>query len=286
MKPEDPGDPQDLSLLSQLGRLAAEEEALSPDDRELEALCAGQLDEERVRLLESRAAQDPELAIRLAAYRPLDDDRRAGIAEAIARATAPAAQRAERAGLPALGKPRVPGARKRALRAWFTGWAAVGEIALVAAAALLWLHFRPATNASASLPTYGVDVIGGERELRDVSAPALEGAVVRLRPDSRVDLILRPATATAEPIAVEASLAQGGVVEPLPLRFEIAAGGAARASGTAAELFGARRGRWQLRLVVARGDGEAGDRRRRSSGDSPADGARRLTLELLLLDAR
>src|SRR5262245_35980610 len=86
----------DGALLARLGRLAAEDETASPDDQQLEALCAGRLDAESVRLLEARAAQDPELAARLAAYRPLDDGQRARMAEAIVRETAPAAGAAQR----------------------------------------------------------------------------------------------------------------------------------------------------------------------------------------------
>ena len=287
---------RDDDLLRRLGRLAAEEEVLSADDQELELLCAGQLPDDRLRRLEARAEHDPDLALRLAAYRPLPPASRSKIAEALVRemAAPPGAQGttagsdARRSGdrLVDAGRKRARPVSARASR-WGRGWAWGSAAAAAAAAAvMLWIgHWPSAIRARPALPSYALAVSGGERELRDPTAPA--GAAVRLRPDSRLELVLRPATAVAGPVAVQAFLARGEAMEPLPLQFEISPEGAARAAGSAAELFGSHRGRWQLRLIVQRSGAPGGDALSvaRDARTPAGAEARRADVDLWLLDA-
>lgn len=288
---------RDDDLLRTLGRFAAEEERLSPDDQELELMCAGQLPEERIRALEARAAGEPELARRLDAYRPLDAGSRAKLTAALVHEVssasgstfAPADGRQARDQHPPVrrvNRARFPSARSLG--------SAVAAIAVAAAVAMVWVnHRRSSPGQAAPLPGYQLDIVGGMRELRAPAAP--DGGPIRLRPGSPVQLLVRPASATRERIVVESflmrdvapdPLARAGdevTFEPLTIPFEISPDGAARARGNAAALFGVRRGRWRLVLIVERASAPRDDSLRRAQGsDGPY--ARRVGVDLWLLD--
>src|SRR5581483_1136849 len=170
--------------------------------------------------------------------------------------------------------------RARAMNAlrWTTA------VLAVAAGTVLWLNHRaPPADRAAPLPVYALDVIGGVQEQRGLGAPGTHP--IRLRPDSPLELVLRPATAVRDRIAVDSFLVPaaahgtGGdaAIEPAAIPFETSPDGAARARGTAASLFGARHGHWQLRLIVKTADAPAGDvlrRARLEDGAGPPDARR------------
>jgi hypothetical protein len=287
----------DEVLLRALGRVAAEEERLSPDDQELELMCAGHLPEDRVRVLEARAAGDPELARRLEAYRPVDTASRARLTAALVREVVGAASGgfAPAEGDTAHGR-ELPIRKK--LRARLLSARSFGSAMVVAAAAaaVLWISHRArSTDHAVPLPAYALDVVGGLRELRGIDAP--NAGPIRLLPDSPLQLVMRPASATRERIAVESFLVRdrdrgtapsGGddaMIERLIIPFEISPDGAARARGTATTLFGARRGHWRLVLVVGKVTDGRGGGAQRAHGNDDAD-ARRAAVDLWLLDAR
>ena len=289
-------------LLARLGRLAAEEEQVAPDDEELELLCAGRLPDERVRALEARAAREPDFARRLEAYRPLAVAARVRIADALAREVRAGSRVAAddgRAPANATVNPGRDEAGVTPLRPAHRArvWAAVAG-GLAAAAALVLLIRGPVqygAQKTIPLPAYAMDARGGEQDVR--GAPDRTPAALRLAPDSRVELVLRPATSVARPITIAAFIvpreaAPGGTAqrqgpEPLRLPFETSEKGTARLAGRAADLFGARRGRWQLRLIVEVAPGTPGAAERLAGADGAAEATARLTaLDLWLVDAR
>jgi len=209
---------------------------------------------------------------------------------------APAPQRAA----PSSGRSRP------ARRAW--RWGAGGALVAVAAAWLVWVGGRAGDGngtgrSGAPLPAFEIDATGGDRQVRGPAPSASSGAARVLRPESRLELTLRPATAVpGGAISVDAYLAPAGgegsqphaqpaptgpQLEPVALPFAISGAGVAHLAGNAGQLFGARRGRWQLRLLVARADLPPAQRARLAAGAATAGpGWQRMAVELSLVDPR
>src|SRR5262249_15490720 len=57
------------------------------------------------------------------------------------------------------------------------------------------------------LPAYALDLTGGERELRGSAPPGVDPGIIRLRPQSRLELVLRPATDVRGTVQVSALVA-------------------------------------------------------------------------------
>jgi hypothetical protein len=132
--------------------------------------------------------------------------------------------------------------RRRARRRWTT-WLAVP----LAAAAALLLVARPRPTA---LPGYELVATGGLREVRGLGDQP--DRIQRLAPGSVLDVKLRPATAVQGSVLAMAFAVQGGRADPVSPIIEVAPSGAVSVRAEAASVFGERRGRWELRIFLAR----------------------------------
>jgi len=130
-------------------------------------------------------------------------------------------------------------------RRW--GWWAGASAAALAAAAMLLLSLWPPTPAA--LPGFGLEVSGGEKVVRGEAPGA---AVPRLRPSSRLEITLRPATPVADPNTVRlvALLQTPEGLDVLDWTPRVSASGTLMMDGLASELVPAAPGRYTLWLVV------------------------------------
>jgi len=279
-------DDQGDELLRRLGRIAAADEALSAEEQELERYCAGELPDERVRSLEARAEHDPAFAQLLVAYRPLAPSLRARVAgQLVGQMAAPVPG----AGAAPAAAPRP----RRVSRPWSRAvWASATGALAMAAGLALWIRNHPVEAPMArELPAYHAEITGGDREQRGPAAPP--AGPIRLRPRSRLEVVLRPATALAGPVAVESFLAPEGSIpaaalEPVSLPVAISPSGAVRVAGVVEELFGARRGRWRLLFLLRAGEARPDPTQSAERVSAAADGGpgwQRLGVELLLVDS-
>jgi hypothetical protein len=135
--------------------------------------------------------------------------------------------------------------RRRARRRW----AGLLVIPLAAAAGVL-LMAHPRSSPPSTLPGYELVATGG---LREVRGPADEpGQLQRLSPGSILEVKLRPASAVDGEVVGAAFLVQGDRIEPVDADIQVVASGAASVRAEAAPVFGDRRGRWELRILLAR----------------------------------
>jgi hypothetical protein len=105
-------------------------------------------------------------------------------------------------------------------------------------------------RATAPLPAYRLSLGGAVSPLRS-SAPA-EG-VLALRPESRVELILRPDSQVTGTVGVQLFLiGSNRAPAQWPVHAELSEDGAFRVSGTASELFPASQNEWELAVVIGR----------------------------------
>jgi hypothetical protein len=214
-------------LLQLLGRHArGDGEAAPEDDVIWERLAKGELAPAEETRLRERAAADPEIARLYEAFRPLDDAAKQRIAERVA------------ASLP----------RPRLATAWRRAAIIAGPLA-AAAVVVLALQLRHSANPSALLPEYALDVSGGDRATRSGTAPM--GGPVELHRGSRLEIVLRPATAVQHPVAVRAFLVQGDQVRRWAAPMEQSADGAVRIAGEAGTLMDVTPGSWDLVFTVS-----------------------------------
>jgi hypothetical protein len=234
-------------LLDALGKLARADEQPEGDQARLEALVRGELPHDEASALEQRASADPALQQALEAYRPFDQAARERIAQQIAHdlfgenAAEPSAT---------LQKQVVDLAshrQRRRRRATRLSWIA---LPLAAAAALvLWLALPG--RGPATLPDYTLEPTGGIQALRGTQQAT---EVVRLKPDSRLTLTLRPTTGVEGPVEARAFIVVGQKRRPVDFETKVAPSGAMQLSGTAEDLFGEQRGEHVLEVLVARPD--------------------------------
>ena len=122
--------------------------------------------------------------------------------------------------LPAPAPARViPFARQRVRVVWAAG-------AALAAAAAVVLLLRG--GAGAPLPGYELAFVGGDRAERSAPDPSEQP---RLSPASRVDVVLRPATATASGVDVRVLALAGATAKVVPAPFTDAGQGVMRLLG-------------------------------------------------------
>src|SRR5262249_36284256 len=153
---DDDGDDDDRRFLHRLGEVGAETDRAADDDRDLELLCEGRLPEDRLRLLERRAATDTVLARKLATFRPLDAGSRSRVAAAVLSQRRQARTVAGHTDIASATAPAAFVARKRrSLVSWAPALSAMG----VAAALILWLaNHRHPPSPGAVLPRYSLQV--------------------------------------------------------------------------------------------------------------------------------
>ncbi len=124
-------------------------------------------------------------------------------------------------------------------------WLAPSFVLALGAAAAAWMMWR-----APALPAYALALEGGDAPLRGAPAAAGPGRVTLAR-DSRLELVLRPATPVEGAVQARIYLA-GDPPVPLDAAVEVAPSGAVRWSGTAEQLVGARTGEVDLLVVVGR----------------------------------
>lgn len=201
---------KDKDLMKGIAEVIDADESLDP---RLLALSRGQASEAQLQALEEEARGDPELALRLSAYRPLD-------------------------------QAQLKSLERIAARGSSNLWQRLGLVgALAAAAAGVSLSLRPPV-----LPDYALEVRAGDALKRGVT----EHPTTReLRADSELEIVLRPKTAHDQPLIAQAfALADSGAWhQKLPV--EQASTGAARLTGQAGALTGSRTGPVTFVLLIA-----------------------------------
>lgn len=147
----------------------------------------------------------------------------------------------------AAGITPITAARKAGVgrRRWLAG--AGGSLAL-AACALLWASRQQGEGTSAALPAYSLSLAGGIAEQR--SAGGAGAAPLVLESGARVEVLLRPASATGEDLGARFFWVKDGRIRLWAITPERSPEGALRATGRPAAPFGA--GAGELVAVVAR----------------------------------
>lgn len=221
-------------LLRALGATAAEQNLEGQRSR-WEAHLRGELSAEEAAESEREALLDPEVAVLLAAHRPLDAAVRERIASALASRLA--ASQGRPVGRVLEGPTRW---RRRT----------AGAVTALALAAATALAVSKGTSIE-SLPSYALEV-SGEQETRSGSRASepRDAATCTLRAgdDGSFELLARPADRVGGAIAVQAFLVKGGEVTPWPGHLEVSPNGSVRVLDSSLALAGAS----ELRLVIGR----------------------------------
>jgi hypothetical protein len=206
----------DEELVARVAELMkAQDDALDP---RLEAFAAGRETEAAAR--QALAGRDDAEAV-LAALRPLGAEFREATLERVLRCRPQ----------PASEQPRVISLSSH--RGRLVRWLGAAVVASAAAAGLV-LVLRPGTPA---LPRYADTFVGGDVLVRggpDTTAADAPGGV--LRPDSKIEWVMRPVTAVSGEVEVRGFIVAGGVGKRWPLAAEISAQGAVRIAGRVTDL--------------------------------------------------
>lgn len=217
----------DEELLAQLGQLAKRQD--DAEDAQWDALARGELDASALSELEARAADDPEVALRLQLFRPVDDGAKARILEALTSMPRPA-------------QAARPAKRRPAAARW-----ALAAVPLAMAAALALFLMRP--QALAPLPDYSATLRGGQAEQRSGDESAV---TPRIGPGSQLELQLRPSVDVDGAVEARAFVVRAGEVTRLEVSPQIAPSGGFRLQGRAAAWFGSARGPAEMVILVGR----------------------------------
>ncbi|MGZ5967349.1 MAG: hypothetical protein ACXWP4_06755 [Polyangiales bacterium] len=172
---------------------------------------------------EEREEEDRRIANDPALSRPLDDIERAKIVAAL------------------------PVPKARAKSRGFPAWIAPAAAALAIAAGVFFFIGRA---GSPSLPPYELVVSAGDHDVRGADAAVAE--VRTLTPDSKFELLFRPATAVKD-VYARGFLVQNGVAKTWNVRPLTSDDGAVRFVGTARTLFPGMTGEVGVLVVVGRG---------------------------------
>jgi hypothetical protein len=201
------------------------------------------------------AAKEDDLAVaRLPsdAFASLSADVRTRIADRIGQAQAAETEREK----PTAGNVVVSmdGRRRRSRRLL-----AVVLAPLAAAAAVVLMVRSFPGQSLVPLPEYGISANGGIKELRGTDpassqAAGMVAAPQRLRPESHLVAIARPDVAVEGPVAVRVFVVQGAKAEEVRPQVRIAPSGAVEVRAAVAEVFGDRRGHWDMVVLVARSE--------------------------------
>jgi hypothetical protein len=216
-------------IVRQLGRAAREAKAAEEGDDRWERLARGALPPQEIAAIRKEAETDPETAAMYEAFRPLEASVNAAIA---ARAAA------ELRG----------GQVIRPARWWRV--ASVAAPLVAAAAVALWIA-RPGSGVGGEIPSYALSVRGGDRDTRAAGNDTSTG-VVEVRPDSRLELVLRPEHRVVGEVGVRTFLARDGDVRAWSPSLELSPDGAFHLAGPAGALLGVSPGTWDVLLVTGR----------------------------------
>jgi hypothetical protein len=129
--------------------------------------------------------------------------------------------------------------------------AAVLAVPLAAAAALV-LVLGPLRGGG--LPDYALEVEGGSAEQRGPSGP--QAGPARFEPTARVAITARPETVPEATVSARAWLERDGSRWPLPVQPSVERG-VVHLEGSAAALFGGKRGAYDLVLELSPDRGAA-----------------------------
>lgn len=249
-------------LLKRVAAIARDETR----DPRLEALAAGELAPEALADLEREAEADHELKAAVEAHRPLDARAKQRFVASIL-----AAQAAE---APAPVIPLGVHQRRRA-GAVFAALAA-GSIA-AAAAGLFFV-----TAGDRALPEYALQLEGGDRALRSSGSA---GPIPVLRPDSRLEVSLRPATRVEGALEGWAFLVDARGARRLEVPLEVSSEGAARFTARGRDLGGVAGEEAVLGFVIGRrGELPGLEEARASLTSGPATGPWRVLSHPVLID--
>ncbi len=231
----------DATLQSVLHAARAEELALLQDDARLcdaglQRLVEGTLSANELQDLQRRAQQDPELAEALKLFAPPPAAQDQALADAVVAALSSASA----------GQHDLARARARRSARVLTIWAPALAVAAVVAIFVVVGQNAPPGEA---LPPYSVVVQGGEARVRG-AAPSTEP--LRLTPDAPLEILLRPQTTVAYPVAVAgyARFPSDGPWVPLTVNFEKGQTGAMRLVANVSSLLPNRAGHGVLVFVI------------------------------------
>jgi hypothetical protein len=121
-----------------------------------------------------------------------------------------------------------------------------GPVALLAVAAGLFLVVRP--RGETALPAYVVQVAGGTALLR--GGESVVGAATQLEPDGALEIVLRPQSSIASPVAAQLLLERDGQFSEVAWAPQISPAGAVLFEGQVSELLPRVRGPARLHVVV------------------------------------
>ena len=230
----------------------------------------GEDNEEMGKLLTAlkSAAKEEDLALgRMPpeAYQPLPAERRAAIADRLL------------LGAPSDVVPSIASMDRRRPRSGRRIMAFVIGPLVAAAAALVLVVRTFSGDGMAPLPDYGVSARGGIKEMRggvpDSPSPArIAAPLQRLRAESRLVVVARPASAVEGPVAIRAFAVQATRADEVWPQVQVTASGEVEIRAPVAEVFGARTGHWDLVVLIGRAKAlrEAGLADALASQSSPA----------------
>jgi hypothetical protein len=129
-------------------------------------------------------------------------------------------------------------------RAWPRFAAMAASVLVLLGAAITWRLIAPL--GARALPAYSLELMAGDRRDRsEATAP-----VVELRPQSYLEVVLRPASAPVQPVNLSSWLEHDGALVHLGAKPERSASGSFRLAGTAADLGLREPGVWRLIFFV------------------------------------
>lgn len=268
----------DEDLLAQLGQLAKSQE--NAESEQWDALASGELDEEALAELEARAAHDPEVALRLQLFRPVDTDTKTRVLETLSGGLVSALDATPEQGSsrPARSAPvglkSPPVKRGRRPSRW-----ALAAVPLAVAAAVALLLSRP--QSTVPLPDYSAELRGGQSEQRSGTT---SNVVPRIGPSSQLELRLRPSVDVKGSVEARAFAVQAERVTPLDATPQIAPSGGVRLQGRAGAWFGAARGNAKIVVLIARPGALQDVPLETVRGEEAAQGIRRMVLPIELVD--
>ena len=195
--------------------------------------------------------------------RPLDEAERASVLDAVfgqLDAEPPADAGVEGAPAIAIASDVAPVAAPVVVVPSSSRGRVMGAVAvLVAIAAVVVLWFGRPTAPVAELPAYALtELRGGISEMR--SEPGAVDRVVDLPRRGKIELVVTPAVASAEPLVVDlVAQGEGRAARMARVQAETSKSGAVRLSGVLTEMIDLEPGAWTITVVVSPAAAAPGD---------------------------